>query len=169
MRILFQIVLIIIPISTYFEWIEFDRVAFSMLDSLRYDHPDLPKISTLPMSTRLECYIIAMIPNFVVMFGLYHLIKLLKLYEIGLIFTKENINQIKICSYTIFVWFFANFLASTLLVLALTMNNPEGQRILSITFASKEFSALVIGTIAIFIAHIMEEARKIKDENDHTV
>lgn len=170
MRILFQIILIAMPIWAFFQWwVYFDKEALSIFDSLRHEHPNLSYIAFFPYSTRIICFVIALIPNLVAMFGFYHLIKLFRLYELGQIFTKDNINPIKICSYTILFWFIANFITSVLLVLALTLNNPVGQRILAIKFDAKDFSTLVIGVIAIIIAQIMDEARKIKDENDYTV
>lgn len=164
MRILFQIILIATPIVAFFEWVIFDKEALAILGSFNIYH-----VTSLPYTTRIACFLIAMIPNFVAMFGFYHLVKLFRLYELGQIFTKDNINHIKICSYAVIVWFIANFITSILLVLELTINNPKGQRILAIEFDTKDFSTLVIGLIAIIISQIMDEARKIKDENDCTV
>lgn len=167
-RVLFQIILVGIPVVALLRWVVFDREAIAILDGLRHRHY-LPEVVSLSYGVRWVCFGIAMIGNLVAMFGFYHLVKLFKLYEKGQIFTQANIKEMKMGAYTIFVWCIANFFTSILLVLALTINNPVGQRILSISLDTKDFSTLVVGIIAIVIVQIMEEARKIKDEYDYIV
>lgn len=168
-RIMFQIILIGIPVAAFLSWVVFDREAIGLLDKLRHRHPNLPEVVSISYGIRWMCFGIVMIGNVVAMFGFYHLVKLFKLYEKGQIFTQENIREMKISAYTIFVWCIVNFFTSILLILALTINNPVGQRILSISIDTKDFSTLVVGIIAIVIVGIMDEARKIKDEYDYIV
>lgn len=168
-RVLFQIVLIGIPVGVILQWLVFDNEAIGLVNGLRSRHPNLPIIQSIPYSTRWICLGIAMIKNVVAMFGFYHLIKLFKLYEKGQIFTLETIKEIKICAYAVFGWCIARFFTYILMVLALTINNPKGQRILSISFDTTDFSTLVIGIIAILIVQIMDEARKMKDEHAYII
>lgn len=103
------------------------------------------------------------------MWGFYHLIKLFRLYELGQVFSIENVRHIKISAYSALAWLVADFFTYSLLILALTVDNPIGQRYLSISVSSKHFSTLVISIIAIIIAQVMDEARKLKDENDYII
>ncbi len=167
-RIFFQIVFIGIPIYTLVQW-GYDGQFVDIIDSLRRFYPSISFPTEIPYATRALCFMISMVPNGIIMFGFYHLIKLFKLYELGQVFTSENIRHIKICAYAILAWFLSDFLAYSLLILALTIDNPPGERILSISLTTKHFSTLVISLISIVIAQIMDEARKLKDENDYII
>lgn len=174
-RIFFQIIFIAVPIAAlifgFAEWIFPDaglpstnNIAISLSN---LNHP--PVTTSTPYFTRIICFMLSLIPSSITMFGFYHLIRLFKLYELGQIFTIDNIRHIKICAYSVLSWFIADFIIHTLTVLALTINNPVGQITLSINFSFTHFSTLVISIIAIIIAQVMDEARKIKDENDFII
>jgi hypothetical protein len=50
------------------------------------------------------------------------------------------------------------------MTLALTFNNPPGQRMISIGFSSTDFSEIVTALMIIVVAWIMDEGRKLKEE-----
>lgn len=159
-----------IPIFTLAQWL-FDTNYFFIetIESFRKFYPSIPLPEAIPYSTRALCFIISMIPNGIIMFGFYHLIKLFKLYEQGHIFTSENIRHIKISAYTVIAWIIADFITNSLLILALTIDNPVGERILSVGISSRHFSTLIISIIAIIIAQVMDEARKLKEETEYII
>lgn len=167
--VLFQIILVGIPIWAFLQWVVSDAGAIGILDGLRHKHAGLPQVTHIGYETRWICFGIVMIQNAIAMYGFYHLVKLFKLFQKGQIFVYESINELKISINTICVWCIANVFTNTLLVLALTYKNPEGQRILSVSFDATNFSALVIGIIATLIVHIMDEGRKLKEVYDYTI
>lgn len=170
-RILFQWVIIVIPIVTLVDWVIFDAAEIRMLQTFKFlEGANIMIPETIPYSTRWISFIIAMIPRGILMFIFYHLVKLFKLYEIGYIFTMDNIRHIKICAYATLVWLIAHFFEYILLILALTINNPKGSRYLSVRFGTAcDFYSIIISIVIIIIAHVMDEARKIKNENELTI
>lgn len=168
-RIFFQLTIIAIPIVCLAQWVFSDTLAITTISSLRHNNPYLPPLPHVPYFIRFLCFVISMTSYAVVIFALYHLVKLFRLYERGKIFTKANIKEITICSHAIFLWLVVDIISSSLLVVVLTMHNPVGQRLLTIGISSKYLAPFVIAVVASLIAQIMDEARKLKDENDHIV
>jgi hypothetical protein len=169
LRIFFQIAFVAIPLFTLCEWSFFDAKTINLIESFRKFNPTVSLPTEISYTTRALCFMLSMIPNGIIMFGFYHLIKLFKLYESGQVFTNECIRHIKICAYSVLAWLIADFFTTSLLILALTLENPVGQRILSISLGPKHLSTLIISIIAIIIAQVMDEARKLKDENDYII
>ncbi|SKA30129.1 Protein of unknown function [Enhydrobacter aerosaccus] len=95
--------------------------------------------------------------------------QLLRLYAEGTIFDAQNVAAIgKIGKWL--VWFgVAQFVDATLIPLVLTLSNPPGHRILSITLSMGVIEAVLLGAVMLVIAHVMDEARIIADEQAQTV
>lgn len=166
-RIFFQIIFIVTPILGF---IFSFSAAFPEQDVLIKQNLLKPFITeNTPYGARIICVMISMIPFAIIMLGFYHLIKLFKLYELGKIFDLESIEHMRMGAFTVLIWLIADMVIYTLDVLVLTINNPAGQRILSLHFRSVHFSTLVVAIVFIIITQIMDEARKLKDENDYIV
>ena len=176
-RFIFQLCFIATPLLSLFFWLNFNTFYFSPGDSVLEGFFFGFKITNLPgnpkealtLASRLLCFSISMIHNAALMFCFYQLIRLFKLYEIGQVFSRENIKHIKMASFGIFAYVIACFITHGLLSVALTMNNPPGERTLGLSFQFDDASTLVIGFIILLIANVMDEARKLKDEADQTV
>jgi hypothetical protein len=63
----------------------------------------------------------------------------------------------------------ANIFDKTLVKLALTINNPPGQRVLTIGFTADHVKLMFAAIILMIIARVMNEGREIYDENQLTV
>jgi len=59
----------------------------------------------------------------------------------------------------------AGVLARTLCVLALTWQNPPGQRQLAVSLSSNDFGLLVLGLLLTVVGWILAEAARLNDEN----
>ena len=57
----------------------------------------------------------------------------------------------------------------SLLSVALTLHNPPGQRIFTLDIGSPDLTALLLGNILAVIAWVMEEGRKLQEDQDFTV
>ena len=119
--------------------------------------------------TRLLGCVVNFIPAGLMMIGLYTLAKLFALYEKGCIFTQKNVACYRILGRLIICGVFIGVVYRTVLILALTLFNPPGQRILSIGFGTKEIEILLIGIIVLIITWVMEEGRMIENEQALTV
>ena len=110
-----------------------------------------------------------MIPTGVAMAGVYHLIRLFGLYERGDIFKLSNVHCYKKLSRVLIGWFLASILSSSLLSVVLTLHHPPGQRTISLEMRSSEITTLLVGLILMVIAWVMEEGRKLQEDQDLTV
>jgi hypothetical protein len=60
-------------------------------------------------------------------------------------------------------------LSKTLMVLAVTMDNPPGHRMLTISLGSNELILGVLGALILVLGHVMAEAARIADDNRQIV
>ena len=65
------------------------------------------------------------------------------------------------------IW--ANIIDKTLVNLALTINNPPGHSVLTISFTADHVKLMFVAIILMIIARVMNEGREIYDENQLTV
>ena len=107
---------------------------------------------TVPFHISLPVFLLGAVQLFLSGFGLILLNRLFRLYERGYFFKTENIRCIKFLGLIIVgIW-----LTKTILELMARQNNIEG-------------SGLVYGGLVVFIAWIMDEGRKISEEQELTV
>ena len=66
-------------------------------------------------------------------------------------------------------WCLVGILTDPLMSIALTLHYPAGERMLSIGLGSPDLTALLVGGILAVITWVMDEARKLKDEQDFTI
>ncbi|XPS84934.1 conserved uncharacterized protein, DUF2975 [Desulfosarcina variabilis str. Montpellier] len=123
----------------------------------------------LPASARLMGFAAVMIPTGVAMTGAFYLMRLFKLYEQGEIFKLNNVHCYKKLSRVLIWWFIAGILCRSLLTTALTLHHPPGQRMISFGLTSTDLTTLLVGLILMVIAWVMEEGRKLQEDQDLTV
>ena len=51
----------------------------------------------------------------------------------------------------------------------LSFTNPSGQRMLAARFDLFDFTLLIIGAIVVLIARVMDEGRKLEDDQAYTI
>jgi hypothetical protein len=120
----------------------------------------------IPASSLVFACLIGMIPTSVFVYALYQLIKLFGYYSTGVIFSKANVLAIRNLGKSIIYWELANFLCSIALGIVLTLHRGTGNRLLVINLQNSDLYALVAGFSVLTIAWVMEEARKIKEEQE---
>jgi hypothetical protein len=123
----------------------------------------------LPASARCMGFLVTMMPTAVAMFGAYYLMRLFHLYEQGAIFRPSNVQCFKKLSRVLIWWFAVGIVHRSLLSVALTLHNPPGQRIFTLSIGSPDLTALLLGCILAVIAWVMEEGRKLQEDQDLTV
>lgn len=99
------------------------------------------------------------------MFGLWNLRKLLIGFGAGQIFTRDNTRHLKIFAWSVLTVIVIQFFADGLLSVVLTLNNPPGKRVLALGLSSDQVVAFFFGTVFVLIAKVLEEGRKLADEN----
>lgn len=157
----------IIPVSTALVWIFFNQMPDPMHKMI------LPYFATLPLPlpsvSRLLGFLVMMIPGGIVMYGMYKLICLFKLYEQGWIFQLANVRCFRNLSRTLIVWFIAQIISKPMMSVALTLHLPPGKRQVILGFGTPDLAILLVGCILAVITWVMEEGHQLQKEQDLTV
>lgn len=170
-RRVFQSLLILIPLWSVIFWL-----------NVQYFYTQHPQISTLFISqswtishpfTGMDIFwglsISFLFSTSFTLLILYFLICLFKLYEQGEIFTFQSVQYLKKIGYTILVSQIAGLFNDAALSLALTFNNPVGQRATSFGINQNNLFAVITAIMIIFISWIMAEACKLQEDQQYTV
>lgn len=167
MRLLFQSLIIVLPLATLAFWLCFNDLSANLpfFGSLK----SIPVTGTAPLTTRLLCFAINMIPLGAFIIVLQTAIKLFKSYETGNFFSTTNTHILnKIAKYT-FAGFIAGFVQTPLLSPILSFHNPVGQRVINVSIFPADLFILLICAMLILITNLMDEARKLKEEQDQVI
>ncbi|MBI5593282.1 MAG: DUF2975 domain-containing protein [Deltaproteobacteria bacterium] len=149
-----------LPIVCGLIWIFFNRLyamAPMMPLPVHVNH-DLPGL------TRLLAFLADLIPLSAMIFGLKKLRSLFFLYENGLIFTEQNVSCFRSLGRTLIVWAACDVVRTTLLSVILTLDNPPGRRIIAVMFDSGDFTGVFVGVVVLIISWVMDEGRKIQED-----
>ena len=167
------IAIVLMPIAQAVGWLFFDAINASYI--IRGFNPahipldKLPVTSPLPPSLLVIGFLVSMIPTLIIMMSVYFLHKLFHLYANGQIFTKANANYIKKIGYTILIGqLFGPFYEAAMSVI-LTIHNPVGQRILTISFSGMTVGFIIIAVMIITISWIMDQARQLQENEALTI
>ncbi|MEF2145299.1 MAG: DUF2975 domain-containing protein [Desulfovibrionaceae bacterium] len=125
---------------------------------------DIPVLSPLTWVSRLLAFSACLLPMSATMVALYALVRLFSLYSRGEIFSRRNVQLIRWVGYALIARQIVDPFHQALLTLALTMNNPEGERLVSIGLSDSNITALLVGFVIVLISWVMDEGRKLKDE-----
>jgi len=123
----------------------------------------------LPAWVRGLCFLVAMVPGTALMLTLLRLRQLFSLYKEGRIFTLANVACFTAVARALLVWAVASLLYTPLHGLAVTAANPPGRHILSLGVGSGEVALFFVAAMAVVIASVMDEARRLDEEQSLTV
>lgn len=163
-RVLF-ITIFLIPITNTLVWLFINDLPQMVQNRILPYFISLP----LPLTARWMGFGVTLLPTAMGMFCTYFLMRLFRLYEQGLIFRAANVRCFKNLARVLLVWFFIGIAHRTLLSVVLTLHNPPGQRLFSIGLSSADLTTLLTGGILAVIAWVMEEGRKLQEDQDFTV
>lgn len=118
---------------------------------------------------KVLAFLVSMIKGGIVMYALWVLVTLFKLYETGIFFNKKNVDCFKQLSRTLIWWVIASVVTTPLMTLVLTMNNPPGSHMISLELQSADITALITGGILRIIAGVMADGQRLQEEQDLTI
>lgn len=126
---------------------------------------------TLPLSwdTRIFGLAVSMIPVGVGLLAIWWLICLFGCFSRGEVFTQSTVRYISRTGWTMVASVAAVPVYQLLLSLVLTMHNQPGERMLAMSFDLDELEKLITAAIIILVSWIMEEGRKLRENDDLTV
>lgn len=154
-----------VPIICLIIWLFIDRLPAQ----LGYLDHSFEVIGGYTPLMRFLGFAVDMLKGSAVMYAIWALIKLFRLYEIGLYFTKDNVSCFKTISSALIYLVIAGIVTPPLTSLILTMNNPPGQHVLELSFQSTDLTALIVGGILRVIAGVMENAQNLLEEAELTI
>lgn len=165
LRRVFTAIMFAIPAISALIWIFINVLPDEMQKTILPHYARLP----LPVSARAGGFVVSLIPASVAMYGTAILIQLFRLYEKGSIFRPENVSCFRRLSRALIWWCGVNIAAGPLMSLALTLHHPPGQRMIAVALGSPDITALLVGFVLAVIAWVMEEGRKLQEEQDYIV
>ena len=184
-RIVFQIILIGLPILLIASWIyapdELVLLAgFVKLNAIPptysgmhlYTPQGLPEkaiLHTLSANEKIWGFLISAIPMLVEMFVLYFLINLFKLYEHGEIFSLHHVKYIRNIGYALLIGQLIEPFYQFAMGFVLTIHNPPHHHFAAITLGQTNIGILLAAFLMILISWIMAEGCKLREEQQLTI
>jgi hypothetical protein len=155
---------IFLPASAVTLWFNFEALGQGMPDRL-----GIPREYDVPLAlTSVQIALglaVMMVPIAIMMVGLWNLRQLFVRFGEGRVFTIENTRHLRIFAWSTLAVIVAQFFANGLLAVVLTLNNPPGQRVLALSLSTEHIIALFVGFVFVVIARVLEEGRKLADDN----
>jgi hypothetical protein len=157
--------MIIVPLIDCLVWYFINEFPNSM------QHEILPAFARLPLSplARFLGWCTSLLPLGLFLYAILTLIKLFKFYENGKIFTGDNVKCFSKLSKIVMSLSLVQVLVDPLQSVALTLQHPEGERILAIGLSSVDISIFSLGGVLAVISWVMDEARLISEEQELTI
>lgn len=118
---------------------------------------------------RILCFVSALLPGCAVMYIYSALARLFTLYSKGAIFEQENVSCYRAVGWGLIWQQILIIPYRTLTILIMTLTNPEGQKILSVTIDGMDIYLAIVGVMILLVSRIMDEGRKIHEEQALTV
>lgn len=87
----------------------------------------------------------------------------------GHIFSPTTVACYRRLGRSLLFWAAAQFLGTPLLTLALTSANPPGQHMITIGVGSGELTALFLGGVVLLVSCVMDEGRRLEEDQLLTI
>lgn len=118
---------------------------------------------------RLACFGASMLTGCATMYVFHALSRLFNLYGRGIFFNKENVACYRATGIGLILQQFFSLPEGALQTVILSWTNAEGERILAVNVDDANISLIVVGLMVILISRIMDEGRKMQEEQQLTV
>ncbi len=160
LRYLFLVILIAAPLEPILFWTFINKLPAVMLTGF-------PVEINQPLAwlAQILGFCVSLIPLAIVMVGLYAMTNLFALYERGTVFGKTNVACIRTLGKVLIYWFFAMMIYTPLISMALTLDNPLGQRLLIVQFEFLNLTSLLLGVVLLAIAKVMQLGYELNEDH----
>lgn len=165
LRRLLQLCIFILPLVPVLFWLGYNHMPQVMHESVFPG--SFP--STLPLNSRLIALAGGLPATVILVFALLNLGRLFALYERGIYFQDENVRLFRTLARLALFSVIADVVNKTVMELARTINNPPGERLLSISLSSDHIKLMIVAAIVMLIGMVIDEGRRINDEMELTV
>lgn len=160
LRLVSTLLMLAIPIVLALVW--------AFVNHLPYFSGQLPVPvkGYLPRATRVLAFVASLLPGGVAIYALSRLRRLFDLYSQGIIFRAANVECFRQLGYALFAWAAAGFLFKTLVGVILTFHWKPGTRLLVVGIDSQDVLAVFMGLVVITVAWVMDQGRKLYEEQE---
>ncbi|QBS12349.1 DUF2975 domain-containing protein [Legionella geestiana] len=140
-----------------------------LLGMFASSHADLPKAWASPL-TRMLGFGGSTLSIFPIFLGVYILLKLCSNYANGIVFSESNAGYYrKLGTVFFFSALFLQPLSHVFFSLASSLNNPPGQRYISISFTMENITSIFLAMVLMLIGRVMQGGQKMAEEQALTV
>ena len=123
-------------------------------------HPE-----TIALPYRILGFLISMVPVALLMWGILHLRALFKLFRKAVFFSEANVRLLHKFAMMLFFNTLASPIARSLVSVAVTINNPPGQRAVVFNIEGGDLNSLFVAVVFLAVAWVMREAHALAQEN----
>lgn len=164
------IIMILIPLHTLITWFSGETSSFVFPQyGLDFNWTSMAA-ANMSFKARMIGFGGQLFANLILLVALYNLVKLLRHFILGNIFTAETSRLLKLIAVTMLIYSIIGLtLIDTATVLAQTFDKPAGQRVLNIGFGTPNLTFLFYSAAVYLISIIMDEAHKLKSDQDLTI
>lgn len=114
---------------------------------------------------RATGFIASLVPLSLILYGIWHLRGLFALYASGEILGTANAARLRALAITLILWLPVQFIGDALVSLAVSIDNPPGERFVALSLSSHDFAISLIGAIALVISWVMVEAARAAEDS----
>ena len=159
LRLVSTLLMFAIPVVLALIWAFIENLPFNTRLPVKVD-------ASLPLISRILAFLASMIPGGVAIYALSRLRRLFDLYAHGVIFREANVECFRQLGYALFAWAAAGFVFNTLAGFILTFHWKPGTRLLVIGLDSQDLTAVFTGLVVITVAWVMDQGRKLNEEQE---
>ncbi|MCW8932341.1 MAG: DUF2975 domain-containing protein [Gammaproteobacteria bacterium] len=123
----------------------------------------------LPIEILAIGFISSLLPLTVLIYVLINLRKIFLFYKEGVIFSFEHVALFKKVAKLLSIWVLLSIAYESVKSVLFSLNNPVGERVLSVGFGSEELTVIVVAAFVYVIAWVMDEGRVLAEENQMTI
>ncbi len=153
--------LVLLPVLSVILWMKLDLFHVAFRDD--YD------VATFDIKTQALGMLFSLLPLSIWMFGLLNLRRLSQNYMRGRVFVGENARYIRNFAWMSILGGGLSPVFGGIYSIILSMNHEKGERFLSVGLGTTEIYTIILGLTFAVIAHVMEAAHKLSEENNQFV
>lgn len=161
MATLCAVVIVVAPLGLLLIWLNFPFLGPYMKQEL-----GLPQDMPVPLESQLLAGLINFTRLGIGLYGLIHLRRTFLEGAQGRCFSADAVSSFRTFAWAAVAYGIAAPIERTLVILAMTLGNPPGERMLSIGISSDHLLALFVGLLFVAVAHMFREGQRLAEENE---
>ncbi|OPA94111.1 DUF2975 domain-containing protein [Pseudomonas fluorescens] len=142
-----------------------EGIGFNFALSDRLIQGRVDQVALFPLWQILGAIVLSSVPLLALALGLNHLRKLFQSYARGEYFSCKAASHLGKVGKAVAIWVLLDFLCEPLLSVWVTMNEPVGHRLITLSVTMPSFVALFLAACIAVIARILWQASEVDSEN----